>query len=88
MLPPGVNSWTDPSNNEAWLAGQIAFTSKAGTLYAKAVFDKNPIAASTKLLPPPLGPAKQRFLAPAGTTSTSSTAARTTRRRGSWPSTC
>jgi multiple sugar transport system substrate-binding protein len=66
MLPPGVNSWTDPSNNEAWLAGQIAFTSNAGTLYAKAVFDKNPIAASTKLLPPPLGPAKQRFLAPSG----------------------
>ena len=66
MLPPGVNSWTDPSNNEAWLAGQIAFTSNAGTLYAKAVFDKNPVAPVTKLLPPPLGPAKQRFLAPSG----------------------
>ena len=41
MLPPGVNAWTDPSNNEAFLAGKIAFTSNAGTMFAKAVFDKN-----------------------------------------------
>ena len=40
MLPPGVNSWTDPSNNEAFLAGTIAITDNAGTMYAKAVYDK------------------------------------------------
>ena len=44
MLPPGVNAWTDPSNNEAFLAGKIAYTNNAGTMFAKAVFDKNPIA--------------------------------------------
>lgn len=41
-LPPGVNSWTDPSNNEAFLAGTIAITDNAGTMYAKAVHDKVP----------------------------------------------
>ncbi len=61
MLPPGVNAWTDPSNNEAFLAGTIAFTSNAGTMYAKAVFDKNPLAPHIKVLPQPLGPAKQRL---------------------------
>ena len=56
MLPPGVNSWTDPSNNEAYLAGTLAFTSNAGTVYAKAVFDKNPVAEKTTLIQRPLGP--------------------------------
>src|SRR5262249_25952974 len=40
MLPPGVNAWTDTDNNQAFLAGTIAMTQNAGTLYAKAVFDK------------------------------------------------
>ncbi|MGN6674398.1 MAG: ABC transporter substrate-binding protein [Thermomicrobiales bacterium] len=44
MLPPGVNSWTDTSNNEAFLAGQISFTDNAGTMYAKAQLDKVPFA--------------------------------------------
>jgi len=56
MVPPGVNSWTDPSNNEAYLGGKIFFTSNAGTLFAKAVFDKNPVADDTYLLPTPTGP--------------------------------
>ncbi len=29
MLPPGVNGWSDTSNNEAWLAGTIGFTQNA-----------------------------------------------------------
>jgi multiple sugar transport system substrate-binding protein len=55
MLPPGVNAWTDPSNNEAYLAGKIFFTANAGTLFAKAVFDKNPVADDTILVPRPKG---------------------------------
>ena len=55
MLPPGVNAWTDPSNNEAFLAGKIAFTSNAGTMFAKAVFDKNPVADDTLYIPGPKG---------------------------------
>jgi multiple sugar transport system substrate-binding protein len=39
-LPPGVMSWTDPSNNEAFEAGTIAITDNAGTMYAKCVYDK------------------------------------------------
>lgn len=56
MIPPGINSWTDPSNNEAYLAGTIAFTSNAGTVYAKAVLDKNPVAEKTVFVQQPLGP--------------------------------
>jgi multiple sugar transport system substrate-binding protein len=52
MLPPGVQSWTDPSNNEAFLAGKIAFTSNAGTMFAKAVFDKNTTVADDTLYLP------------------------------------
>ena len=51
MLPPGVGGWTDPSNNEAWLAGQIAFTNNAGTVYAQSVHDQNPVRDDTVLLP-------------------------------------
>ncbi|MFN8489493.1 MAG: hypothetical protein U0350_18060 [Caldilineaceae bacterium] len=47
MLPPGVLSWTDPSNNEAYLGGKVAYTQNAGTVYAKAVLDKNPVAPNT-----------------------------------------
>ncbi|MCC6178551.1 MAG: hypothetical protein IT305_24875 [Chloroflexi bacterium] len=55
MLPTGVNSWTDPSNNEAYLANKIFFSSNAGTMYAKAVVDKNPVADDTYLMLPPKG---------------------------------
>jgi multiple sugar transport system substrate-binding protein len=51
MLPPGVAGWGDTSNNEAWLAGQLAFTNNAGTLYATSVVNKNPVADDTILLP-------------------------------------
>src|SRR5688500_8310721 len=66
MLPPGVNAWNDTGNNEAYLAGQIGFTYNAGTLYAKAVLDKNPVAEQTLYVPKPLGPTGQRQQSSAG----------------------
>ena len=56
MVPPGVNAWNDLSNNEAYLAGVIGFTSNAGTIYAKAKFDGNPVGDVTMLVPVPRGP--------------------------------
>jgi multiple sugar transport system substrate-binding protein len=53
MLPPGINAWTDTSNNEAFLAGTIAVTQNAGTVYAKAVFDKVPFAGEIAWMPYP-----------------------------------
>ena len=44
MLPPGVLAWGDISNNEAYLGGIVAYTQNAGTVYAKAVLDENPVA--------------------------------------------
>jgi multiple sugar transport system substrate-binding protein len=44
MLPPGIASWNDISNNEAFLAGTIGLTDNAGTMLAKAYFDKGPFA--------------------------------------------
>lgn len=62
-LPTGVNAWTDPSNNQAWLAGTIGFTSNAGTLFATAQKDKPDIAKDTFLVSQPAGPVgkKQRL---------------------------
>jgi multiple sugar transport system substrate-binding protein len=34
MIPPGVESWTDTGNNEAWAAGQIGHTLNAWSVYA------------------------------------------------------
>ena len=56
MLPPGVESWTDVSNNEAYLAGTIGMTQNAFSVYAKAKADGNPVYESTAVLPPPNGP--------------------------------
>jgi multiple sugar transport system substrate-binding protein len=50
ILPPGVESWTDPSNNEAYLAGKIAMTQNAPSVYAKAKADKNPVFEKTAWL--------------------------------------
>jgi multiple sugar transport system substrate-binding protein len=55
MLPPGVGGWTDPSNNEAWLAGKIAYTDNAGTVYAQAIAESNPVRDDTYLIPTPTG---------------------------------
>jgi len=50
MLPPGIESWTDPTNNENYLAGKVAFTQNAFSVYAKAKFDKNPVFENTAIL--------------------------------------
>src|SRR5258708_25668686 len=68
MLPPGVAGWTDPSNNEAWLAGKIGITNNAGTVFAKAVVDKNPIADDSSLIlqPKGLGPGARSLMGAGG----------------------
>lgn len=54
ILPPGVESWTDPSNNEAFLAGQIGMTVNAFSIYAKARADQNPILPNIGIVRFPL----------------------------------
>ena len=56
MLPPGVESWTDVSNNEAYLAGTIALTQNAFSVYAKAKADGNPVFENTAVLHAGVGP--------------------------------
>jgi multiple sugar transport system substrate-binding protein len=53
MLPPGVESWNDTGNNEAWLAGQIGFTQNAFSIYAQSKRDANPVYPNTLLLQAP-----------------------------------
>jgi multiple sugar transport system substrate-binding protein len=50
MLPPGIESWTDTSNNEAYLAGTVAITLNQPSVYAKAKLDGNPVYENTALL--------------------------------------
>jgi multiple sugar transport system substrate-binding protein len=66
MLPPGVLAWNDISNNEAYLGGVIGYTENAGTVYAKAVIDENPVAPLTGYLAQPGGPVNQEFNALGG----------------------
>jgi len=61
MLPPGILAWNDTSNNEAYLGSVIGYTENAGTVYAKAVVDGNPVAEQTNYLKPPGGPVNQEF---------------------------
>lgn len=56
MLPPGILSWTDSSNNEAYLAGNIAYTSNAASFYAQAKRDGNPVFENTVALEAAMGP--------------------------------
>ncbi|MEM7026197.1 MAG: extracellular solute-binding protein, partial [Pseudomonadota bacterium] len=53
MLPPGVESWGDISNNEAYLAGNIGYTHNAFSVYAQAKRDQNPIFKDIVLLTAP-----------------------------------
>lgn len=53
MLPPGVESWGDISNNEAYLAGNIGYTHNAFSVYAAAKRDNNPVFPNTVLLRQP-----------------------------------
>ncbi len=54
MLPPGIESWTDASNNEAYLAGSVGYTRNAFSVYASAKRDGNPVFENTVLLPAPV----------------------------------
>lgn len=67
MLPPGVQSWTDPSNNEAWLAGTIGFTQNAYTLYAQSFNTMNPVYKNTAIIAGFTGPATDTVLNSPGT---------------------
>lgn len=59
-LPPGILSWTDISNNEAYLAGTIGITANAFSVYAAAKRDDNPVFPDTLVLRPPVGPSGLR----------------------------
>jgi multiple sugar transport system substrate-binding protein len=61
MLPPGVLAWTDMSNNEAYLAGKLAYTFNGGTVFGKAVIDNNPVKDITGFHAPPGGPVNKEF---------------------------
>ncbi len=69
-LPPGVNGWSDTSNNQAWIAGTIGFTNNAGTLFAQAVKQTPDIAKDSFLVPTLAGPVgqKQRLASAGGAT--------------------
>lgn len=60
MLPPGILSWGDISNNEAYLAGTIGYTHNAFSVYAQAKRDDSRYFPDTALLRAPLGPANIR----------------------------
>lgn len=53
MLPPGIESWTDVSNNEAYLAGTVALTANAFSVYANAKAEGNPVYENTAVLHKP-----------------------------------
>jgi multiple sugar transport system substrate-binding protein len=55
-LPTGVNAWGDSSNNEAYLAGTIGFSSNAGTMFATAMIKAPEIAKDSWLALSPSGP--------------------------------
>ncbi len=61
MLPPGVLSWTDPTNNEAFLGSKIAYTQNGGTVYAKAVVDQVPFVGDIIWDYPKGGPGLLKF---------------------------
>jgi multiple sugar transport system substrate-binding protein len=67
-LPPGVNAWTDISNNQALLAGTIGFTRNGGTLFASANTDAPEIAKDMFFVPVPTSPVgkKEAISGPAG----------------------
>jgi multiple sugar transport system substrate-binding protein len=65
-LPPDINSWTDSSNNEAYLAGAVAYTHNAASVYAKAKADGNPVFGNTLVLKEATGPAGLELSGSAG----------------------
>jgi multiple sugar transport system substrate-binding protein len=50
MLPPGVHSWTDSSNNEAYLAGKVGLTKNSFSLYGNMKRDTPDIYEDTAVI--------------------------------------
>ena len=61
MLPPGILAWGDMANNEAYLAGKLAYTQNGGSVYGKANIDNNPIKDITGFHAPCGGPVNLEF---------------------------
>jgi multiple sugar transport system substrate-binding protein len=53
MLPPGIESWGDSNNNEAYLAGTVGFTLNQFSVYAAAKANDNPVFPNTAVLHAP-----------------------------------
>ena len=53
MIPPGVESWTDTGNNEAWAAGSIGHTLNAFSVYAASKRDNLPFFKDMVVVPAP-----------------------------------
>ena len=62
MLPTGVASWTDTSNNENWLAGILGYTRNQFSVYADSRTKKNPVHENTYVFSDCIGPATDRPL--------------------------
>jgi len=62
MLPPGVASWTDTSNNENWLAGILGYTRNSFSVYADSKTKKNPVYPNTHVFSDCVGPATDKSL--------------------------
>ena len=60
MLPPGVESWTDSSNNENWLAGITGYTRNTYSVYADSKTSNNPVYPQTHVFVDCTGPASDR----------------------------
>ena len=62
MLPPGIESWTDSSNNENWLAGIIGVINNQFSVYADSKTSKNPVYENTHAFIGCTGPATEKPL--------------------------
>ena len=60
MRPPGIESWTDSSNNENWLAGITGYTRNQYSVYADSKATGNPVYANTHPFVGCTGPATER----------------------------
>jgi multiple sugar transport system substrate-binding protein len=56
IQPPGVMGWTDVSNNEAFLAGNLVTTNNGASLYYAMLAKKHELASKTLLALSPGGP--------------------------------
>jgi multiple sugar transport system substrate-binding protein len=63
MLPPGIGSWTDSSNNENWLAQILGLTLNQFSVYADSKTKNNPVYANTHPFNGATGPAIDKPLA-------------------------